>query len=269
MILEIDNLDLEKIALSGQCFRWRRLNSPFISYAIPAFGNTLIVFQKNNRFEFSCDETEWNTIWKYYFDIERDYDSLGKRILSSDDEYLKEAYNFGKGIRILKQDLWEVIVSFMISQNNNIPRIKNSIDKIVDICKCSSRDDNDKFFRFPNYDEIDPGIFDDSSLGLGYRASYLKELVIFCNENPYWLRSLYSMSYEEAFNSLLKIKGIGSKVANCICLFGLGHTESFPIDTHIKKILNDHYSNGIDLSLYPGEEGIIQQYMFFYELSKK
>ena len=128
--VQIDHMDLNQIANSGQCFRWQQITNN--TYKIPAFGKELVISQDGDIFTLSCDEDEWNSLWRNYFDIDTDYNEAENIIMSADDDYLKAAYQFGSGIRILRQDLWEVIVSFIISQNNNIPRIKKSIEKLCD-----------------------------------------------------------------------------------------------------------------------------------------
>ena len=130
--IKINHMDLNQIADSGQCFRWQKLTKN--TYKIPAFGKELTISQDRDIFTMSCDESEWNSIWKNYFDVDTDtdYDEAEKIIMESNDNFLKAAYQFGSGIRILRQDLWEVIISFIISQNNNIPRIKRSINKLCE-----------------------------------------------------------------------------------------------------------------------------------------
>lgn len=266
---KIRNMDLEQIANSGQCFRWKRLESDKVKYAIVAFGQYLEIEQDGTMFHMSCNEQEWNEVWRDYFDIDTDYEEIKERISSSDDEHLKLALSKGAGIRILKQDLWEIIVSFIISQNNNIKRITKSIDEL---CVCTGLVcDNCKelsAYKFPKPDEIKYEIFDDKAMGFGYRDAYLREIYQYASENPSWIDNLKKMSYEEAMNSLLQRKGIGKKVANCICLFGLHHVDAFPIDTHVKQLLDEHYPNGFDFERYDGVAGIVQQYLFYYELIK-
>ena len=279
MFLNLDNFDPGQIADSGQCFRWHKVNDQI--YIVPAFGKYLIIKKCQDGYEFSCDENEWNSIWSSYFDNARDYNKIKKVILSGKDKHLKDAYSKGSGVRILKQDLWEIIFSFMISQNNNIKRIKGSIEKVCQYCKLDRFDnsslselnlDKDEIslatdiYRFPSYDEIPLEIFDDSSFGFGYRAPYLKGLCQYVSDNPDWLDYLKTLSYEDAMTELLKIKGIGKKVANCICLFGLGHVNAFPIDTHVRQLLDKYYPDGFDYKKYDGYAGIIQQYLFYFEL---
>ena len=128
VVIKNDHLDLYEIARSGQCFRWREGSDG--EWIIPAFGRVLKAVQTGKEVSFSCDEKEWETVWKDYLDIDRDYGKIESAVLSSGDRHLKECLDTGHGIRILKQDLWETVVSFMISQNNNIPRIKGSIEKL-------------------------------------------------------------------------------------------------------------------------------------------
>lgn len=262
----IDNMDLRQIAESGQCFRWKKLEGRDDTYNIVAFGRSLNITQMGNEFELSCDDKEWDEIWKDYFDIDTDYKAIADRIATSNDEHLKLAYSLGSGVRILRQDLWEMIVTFMISQNNNISRITKSVDMLCERAGVKAMDGDG--YAFPAPGQVPDEIFEDRTMGFGYRAEYLKEIYVYAAQNPDWVDNLRNLSYDEAMNSLLERKGIGKKVANCICLFGLHHVDAFPIDTHVKQLLAEHYSDGFDFKRYEGVAGIIQQYLFYYELIK-
>lgn len=271
MIKRIDHLNLKETAYSGQCFRWKEL--PTGGFSIVSQGKYLEIRETGEgtgEFELSCTEKEWDSIWKSYFDLDTDYNRIEKLINESDDEHLKEAYRLGNGIRILKQDLWEMIISYLISQNNNITRIKRSIDMFCERCgylaEGSSKDN--PAYRFPGpTDKLPEGIFDDPSLGLGYRNVYLKEMYEYAGENPEWLEALTKQDYKSVRETLLKRKGIGPKVADCISLFGLHHIEAFPIDTHVKQLLTKYYADGFPFDYFEGVAGIIQQYLFYYELN--
>jgi N-glycosylase/DNA lyase len=256
--VEIKHLNLEQIAESGQCFRWKKTAEG--TYDIPAFGKVLTVSEtEKGHFTLSCDEKEWEDIWKSYFDMDTDYDRIGRLIEESDDEYLKAAYIYGEGIRILRQDTWEMVITFLISQNNNIPRIRNSVSAL-----CSLTDDG----HFPGPGEVDTAVFYEKGMGLGYRSEYLEKMYIYGAEHPEFISELEKMDFQTAFEFLKGFKGIGAKVANCICLFGLHHVDAFPIDTHIKQILSENYQDGFDFERYEGVAGIVQQYMFYYDLKK-
>ena len=247
--VQIDHMDLHQIANSGQCFRWRQIEDN--SYIIPAFGKELTISQDGNTFILSCDENEWNSLWRNYFDLETNYNEVENIIMESNDDFLKAAYQFGSGIRILRQDLWEVIISFIISQNNNIPRIKKSIQKLCD----------EVHGVFPNNQHL--LYMDLSNKGLGYRDKYIKDACKCC------IYMEIGGGYNHDKKELMKIKGIGNKVADCICLFGLHHLDAFPIDTHIKKILDREYNGKLPDWAESKYAGLFQQYIFYYELNHK
>lgn len=266
MRIKLDHFNINQIAESGQCFRWKKLNEN--SVELVAFSKFLKITDEGDCFELSCSEEEWDNIWKHYFDLDTDYEEIEKLIRASSDEHMIEAYENGYGIRILKQDLWEMIISFLISQNNNITRISRSIDELC--IRAGVRvEGTDNEYCFPGPFDLETDIFNDRTLGLGYRSEYLKDMFEFVRNNPKWLYELKTMSYEEARNELLKRKGIGPKVADCICLFGLHMVDAFPIDTHVRQLLEKYYSEGFDHEYYKGVRGIIQQYLFFYELKNK
>lgn len=247
-------MNLNQIANSGQCFRWQQISNN--TYKIPAFGKELTITQDGDLFTLSCDKSEWNKLWKNYFDVDTDtdYEEAEKIIMSSDDDFLKTAYQFGSGIRILRQDLWEVIVSFIISQNNNIPRIKKSIERLCD----------NVGGKFPNwYDLINMEL---TNKGLGYRDKYIINACCYARATTFTDNDLES-GYENAKAQLMKIKGIGEKVCNCVLLFGLHYINAFPIDIHIKKIIDREYSGKMPEWVGCKYAGLFQQYLFYYELN--
>ena len=251
MIIYNDNLDLTQIANSGQCFRWVRVNNRVWKFPICDIwyrawhdenNHSKIHIVKENGSEVDSE------LVNHYFDIDTDYHSIIEEI-PQDDLYLKNAAEKYSGIRILRQDLWEMIISFIISQKNNIPRIKKSIEKIC----------NEVGGRFPTFRELEE--MDLSDKGLGYRDKYIKAACDFYS-NWTWFE-------EKTPNrtNLLEIYGVGNKVADCICLFGLHQLDACPIDTWIKKIINARY-NGIQPEWMKGKyAGIFQQYVFAYERS--
>ncbi len=259
------NFDLGQIEESGQCFRWRKIREG--EYLIPYRDMLLKITQKGSLFEADAPKDAWEKIWRKYFDLETDYSDIACKIREQGDAHLCECLDAGSGIRILRQDLWEVIVSFMISQNNNIARIKKTVEKL---CEIGGRrfDCDEKIFAFPKPSDIMPKDFYSPALGLGYRAEYLDELFKFVLRYPDWTDYLKKLSYEDARKVLMERKGIGPKVADCICLFGLHHIDAFPVDTHVKQLMAKYYPKGINLTPFEGYKGVIQQYLFYFEIKK-
>ena len=259
--IETDHFNPARIAASGQCFRWREAKDG--GFLIPAFGRVLKIYKTGDKsFEMDCPEDDWREIWSGYLDINEDYGRFADAILSSKDEYLKGALKLGEGIRILRQEPWETVVSFLISQNNNIPRIKKSIEAL---CNEFGEEIEDGVFSFPSAKTLAKhrATLSDKKFGLGYRDVYIGEIAEYVCDNPQWLDSVKKADRDTAYSELIKRNGIGPKVANCICLFGLHHIDAFPVDTHVKQILERHYSAGFDFERYKGFAGVVQQYMFF------
>lgn len=240
--IPISNLNLTQIANSGQCFRWDKVDDNF--YVIPYYNTWMSVYQNDNELVVETDASK--AVVEHYFDLNTDYSAIIKEI-PEDDIFLKEAAARFSGVRILRQDIWEVIVSFIISQNNNIPRIQKSIEKL-----CRPTDG-----VFPQQFQISD--INLSECGLGYRQQYIENLV-----GKNYVPEPGS-SYEEALQFYQSFKGIGPKVANCICLFGLHYLEACPIDTWMKRIINNRY-NGIKPDWMNSKyAGVYQQYAFCYE----
>lgn len=280
MIQNIKNFDLEQIAESGQCFRWRKLDEG--KYLIPAYDHCVTVMQSGERFEFSCTEEEYETIWKHYFDLELDYGRVIEEI-DDNDTFLKKAAAYGSGIRILNQELWEMIISYIISQNNNIPRIKKGIEAVCDRYKsviCTKADNfqaerkngkvtgsKDVIYGFPHLLDIEKngGRESLSELGLGYRDEYIWLMCEYEHENNDFFENLRKCDYEQSMKMLMEHKGIGKKVANCISLFGLHHLDACPIDVWMKRIIDEEYGGVKPAWMSHKYAGIYQQYAFFYK----
>lgn len=252
---ELKDFDIAQIADSGQCFRFSKLDSR--TWRIIAFQKILNIEKiSENNYIFHCDENEFNSIWYNYFDLQTDYGIIKNFVYNLNDSYLISAINYGHGIRILRQDLWEMIISYIISQRNNIKRITNTINKI-----CA-------YFSgfFPSPTQLSQFTEEDFiKLGLGYRARYLVEITHSVLNHDLDFKKIKLMKTPEVINYLNQFKGIGEKVANCIALFGLYRIDAFPIDTWIKRIIDNQYSGIFDVDRISQYAGIIQQYMFFYQ----
>ncbi|MDR0968195.1 MAG: hypothetical protein LBL99_00995 [Holosporaceae bacterium] len=262
-MIKIYSLDfnIEQIADSGQCFRINQ-TSPG-TWRAAAFGRSLTIRRESERdYVFECSREEYDKIWLDYFDMRRDYGRIKELVRSANDPYLTAAVDYGYGIRILKQDLWEVLATFIISQRNNIPRIKNTVARL-----CEPYGD-----RFPPADVLTRySERDFQALGLGYRARYVQNVSRAVVNEELNLDKLKLANYSDAIEYLKRFDGVGDKVANCVALFGLHKIEAFPVDVWIKRVVDERYGGSFDISRFQGYAGIVQQYMFFYErfLKKK
>lgn len=268
--------DINQIAKSGQCFRMREVSdrerftdSP-CEYEMIAQDKILRVGQSGNSFSFACSHEEFEKFWRDYFDLSTDYSEI-KRLADAEDVFLNKAIEFGAGIRILRQDLWEMIVTFIISQQNNIPRIAKCIDNI---CRRYGRELANPYggvyYSFPTADVL-AKLEEDALMecNLGYRSKYVVRVAKEVAEGKLNLEELRAMNYQDARKRLLGLYGVGVKVADCISLFGLHFIDAFPVDTHIKQIIEREYPDGFPLERYDGYAGIIQQYIFYYEINNK
>lgn len=265
--IQTDNFSLKQISDSGQCFRMREEENG--RYSVIANGVYLQAEQNENNIIFHCTKEDYENTWCEYFDLNNDYGYYIKSIDESD-EYLCDAAEYGSGIRILKQDVWEMIITFIISQQNNIRRIRKCIDTICEKYGEEKQLENGvKFYAFPTPEALSKVTEDEfKACNLGYRSKYLVKTSNVIASGDFQIDDLYKLDYPEAKQELMKLTGIGSKVADCICLFGLHMLDAFPIDTHIIKVLEEHYPNGFPFELYPGYSGVLQQYVFYYDLMK-
>ena len=264
----IENFSMAQICDSGECFRMTPIDES--TYSVIASGRYLEVEQHGTECIFSCDEAEFEEFWKIYFDLDVDYMSYIETI-NPDDIYLANAAAFGSGIRILRQNLWEMIVSFLISQQNNIVRIRRCIQNICE--KYGEQKTNyrgEVYYTFPTPEAL--AVLPDDELkecNLGYRSKYVVRTARSIVSGEVDLAAIEKMPYKKAKEALLQLFGVGVKVADCICLFGLHHLQAFPIDTHIRQALEEHYKRGFPKRRYKGYEGVLQQYIFYWELRGK
>lgn len=258
-----DDFDLKKIAESGQCFRWEPLGRE--SWRIPFRDYCLRVARIGDKtFELDCGEEEYERIWRGYFDLEENYAAIRARIEESADPYLYRAAEIGTGIRILRQDLWETLVSFIISQNRNIPAIRRSVDLL---CRAAGERRTDRageeYFSFPGPAAV-AALSDEELKGcaLGYRCEYVRAAAEHAVAGGLESSAFDGVSDEEAIERLMRIRGVGLKVASCTVLFALHRLNVFPVDTRIRKALGLEYPDGFPDERYAPYRGVYQQYMF-------
>jgi len=268
MIIEVKNFEISQIAESGECFRWRMLDEN--EYVGVIFGKVCHVSQNENFVEFDgVSEEEF----RHYFDLGRDYEEIHRYY--SKDPILQEAIRCGTGIRILNQDKFETLISFIISANNNIPRIKKSVEALA---RGFGKKIEGDFYAFPTPEELAKASIEDlQACGLGYRDKYIYQT---CRDilNGKDLEKIAKLPTAECKKELLKFAGVGPKVADCIMLFSMQKYDAFPVDVWIKRIMEALYlkeeKSLKEIAQYAKDAfgeyaGIAQQYLFYYAREKQ
>ena len=277
-IENIKSFELADIFDCGQCFRWNKQEDG--SYTGIFRKNVINVQKQKNTIIFKgiCDG-EIKEIVEDYFDLKRNYEEI-KNKLSQIDENVKTSIEYGQGIRILNQDLWEMIISYIISANNNIPRIKGIIERLS--LKYGKEIDwnGEKYYTFPTPEELKKAeVQDFRGLGTGFRDVRLYETTRTVLENKVVLKDLYNVDTLKAREELLTLSGVGPKVADCILLFSdLKRFDVFPIDVWVRRVMNELYIknpdetkvNKKDIARIAKEkfgdlEGLAQQYLFYWK----
>lgn len=272
--IELNNLsdfELVHIFECGQCFRWQKENdgsyTGVIKYGVVNIkkdDDKVVIsgsFDANDK-EKICD----------YFDLNSDYASI-KRKLELNDENMKKAIEYGYGIRILNQDSWEMLISFIISAANNIPRISKTIENISRAYGQKITWNEKDYYKFPTPKELSKATVEElRALNLGFRDKYVYNATKMVCAGKVNLEEIEKMNYKDAKKELMKIQGVGEKVADCILLFSMRKREAFPVDTWIKKVMSQLYNESKDIkkisafaeSKFGEYGGIAQQYLFYY-----
>ncbi len=273
-----NSFELKDIFECGQCFRWNEQEDGSYTGVIK---NGIINVKKEDEtitFTGICDKNIEEVV-NEYFDLKRDYEKI-KEQLGNIDEYLKTSIQYGKGIRILNQDLWETIISFIISANNNIPRIKGIIERISQKYGNEIEWNGKKYYTFPTYEQLkDVTIQEYRNLGLGFRDIRLYETTQMILNKEVDLEKLKNNpNTQEVRNELLRLSGVGPKVADCILLFSdLKRFDVFPIDVWVRRVMNDLYIKEDDETKvskvkieklaeekFGDLKGLAQQYLFYW-----
>lgn len=275
----LDSFNLIHIFECGQCFRWNKEDDGSFTGVVK---NTVInVIKQENKVVFTgvCKDGNFQEFIKEYFDLKTDY-SVYKEKLSKVDQYLKESIEFGNGIRILNQDLWECIISFIISANNNIPRIKKIIEKLSLNYGEKIEFNNKVYYTFPTPEKLSKATVEElREVGLGFRDKRIFNTTKMILEKQIDLDKIKKMeNTEQMREELLKLDGVGPKVADCILLFSRKRMDVFPIDVWVRRVMNDLYIHNEDenkvnkkelLNIaeekFLGLQGIAQQYLFYWK----
>jgi len=264
---DIGNFSPEKTFDCGQCFRFDPTDGGVSGIAhgrrvnIKRIGDTLRID--------GITEDDYRTVWEHYLALDEDYDEIDRIIADAlphdrGGSVLAEAAKVSAGIRILRQEKWETLCSFIISQNNNIPRIKKIISAMSE--KWGEKiGDGDHAFPTAKAlaDAGEDAIFD---LRTGFRAKYIADAARIVAEDEGYLDTVAGCAdYAAADEMLRRIKGVGPKVSACTLLFGFGRTDAFPIDVWIKRVIDKYFPHGLDHTAFGRAAGIAQQYLFYYE----
>ena len=273
-----NSFELKDIFECGQCFRWNEQEDGSYTGVIK---DGIINVKKENKiitFTGICNRDIQNVV-NEYFDLKRDYEKIKKQ-LENIDEYLKTSIEYGEGIRILNQDLWETIISFIISANNNIPRIKRIIERLSQKYGNEIEWNGKKYYTFPSCEQLkDVTVQEFRTLGLGFRDIRLYETTQMILNKEIDLEKLKNnTNTQEVRNELLKLSGVGPKVADCILLFSdLKRFDVFPIDVWVRRVMNDLYIKETDETKvskakieklaeekFGNLKGLAQQYLFYW-----
>lgn len=251
-------LDLELTLDCGQAFRWvKEKDESFSGVASGVYLNISKIGEDTFLLK-DTSENDFENIWRKYFDFDRDYVKICETL--KEDKLLASTIDEYYGIRILNQDSWEALCSFVISQQNNIKRIKGIIERL---CEKYGQEVKKGFYSFPSAKRLSKlSVEDFEELGTGYRAKYLEKLAKSVASGEIDLEKIKNLPLEKARKELLNIYGVGIKVANCALLFGFGFYDAFPVDVWMKRVM-EYYPDGLP-KCFDGIGGIAQQYLFHW-----
>lgn len=257
-------LDLEKTFECGQCFRWNADENGV--YRGVAYGHAARIWRQAGDIYIYTDMEE--SFWREYFDLDRDYAGISRAFM--DGAYLQQCTEYGMGIRILRQEPWEALCSFIISQCNNIKRIKGIVERLCRLFGQPLDFEGQQYYSFPSAARLASlSVEELAPLRCGYRAEYIIIAAMAVASGALDLDALIAADWVAAKKSLTALKGIGEKVANCVLLFGLYHMEAFPIDVWIKRALKENFPPTFRPESLGKYAGLAQQYIFYYARSSQ
>lgn len=275
---QTQDFHIQHILECGQCFRFEKIEENV--YQLIAHRKKLRIGQEKNQITFyPMSMEEFTTLWITYFDLERDYGAI-KQQLSQQDPILQEAISYKPGIRILRQDPWECLISFIISQNKRISHIQQVIHYLCEAFgdKINAEDGN-SYYTFPTPQQLAKATETDiRGCKAGFRAPYIVDACHKVIHGEVDLQNLYQLPTSQAKQELLKIKGVGPKIADCVLLFAYGRYEVFPTDVWIQRMMKTFYlgeeATYQQIQQYAKEKfgnlgGFAQQYLFYYGREKQ
>ena len=267
MTLAVSHLDLPTLFSSGQCFRMHPMeNGAFL--VLSGEQALRVTPLGGGRFRFSCAPSRW-PYWQRYFDLETDYDALLSAI-PPEETYLRQAAQACDGLRILRQEPFETLISFILSQRKSIPAIRTAVERLARCCGEPLSAEGDEVFLFPTPQQL-CGLSGAQLMGcgLGYRTRYIQNAAAQASSGTLDLGALAALPDDALFSRLLELDGVGKKVANCVCLFGYGRTAMAPIDVWIQRLIDEEFGGRDPFPSYGQQAGIVQQYLFYYKRSTR
>ncbi|HPX71149.1 MAG TPA: DNA glycosylase [Bacillota bacterium] len=264
MFVNDRDFDIEKIAASGQCFRMNK--TPDGNWLCMASDRSIRLCSVDDGYEISCSGEGGDAFLRRYFDLETDYAAF-RAAIDPSDIFLCSAAEAGIGIRILKQDPWEMLISFIISQRKNIPAIKAAVEAL---CRSFGEKTPEGSFAFPKPAALASASASElKACSLGYRVPYVSDAARRVDSGDLNLEALDSLDDASLMDALQAVSGVGPKVASCVSLFGYHRIGAFPVDVWIKRMLDEHYGGVFPLERYSGFAGVMQQYIFYKAISDK
>lgn len=259
-----DDFDLDKILDSGQCFRPCRVQSGEYRFIT---GSQLLYLRPlgEGEYQAKCAPGEWERTWRPYFDLERSYGSLRRR-WAGQAGFAQRALDYGQGIRVLRQDPWEMLITFILSQRKSIPAIRTGVELLAERFGQVVDTGTERVSLFPSPAQLAAAAESDlRDCGLGYRTRYIQHAAQAVASGALDLKSLALLPDETLLAKLMEMDGVGKKVANCVALFGYGRTALAPIDVWIARLIQEDFDGQDPFPQYGAEAGILQQYFFYYK----
>jgi len=275
IIVQSEFFNIKDTLECGQIFRFVEHEKGYLVYSLD---KCAYCYNDGNNAYIECEKAD-EEYFKNYFDLDRDYSAIFNAALKENINILTDAATSGKGIRILRQNTEEMLFSFVVSQNNNIPRIKGIIEKLCVALGEEKEFCGEKYYAFPSVEKMakkDVEFY--KGIGLGYRAEYIRRLAESIASGKITPKNFNTLNTKELKKALVSIHGVGQKVADCVSLFGFNRSDSFPVDTWIEKVYKDDFKGNITdrakiadyfVERFGLNSGYFQQYLFHYKRTKE
>lgn len=264
-----DDFDLNKICSCGQCFRAKTY--PDGTYRFITNHDSLYMRQtENDKYAVISREGSWESVWMNYFDLTTNYAALRAKHHCKND-FIQISMEFGAGLRVLRQNPWEMLITFIISQRKNIPAISKAVEDLsCQFGELIPTPNEERLYAFPTPEALHSASEKElSTCMLGYRTPYVMDAAAKTASGALDISALALQSDEDLYAALMTIHGVGKKVANCVCLFGYGRISRAPVDVWIARAIEEEFEGHDPFPEFGNEAGIIQQYMFYYEKNRR